>query len=167
LLEPEEYCRRLSPRLVGALRLQLGQHQLAQEIAQEALARTWERWDSVSSMDRPEAWTFKVAFNLAASERRRRFAGVRAWRRHGNPLPEEPLTDDRLVLADALAALPARQREAVILRYYAQYSTEEAALVMGCAKGTVKALCSQGLARLRDLLGDSRAVAATKEKPDA
>jgi RNA polymerase sigma factor (sigma-70 family) len=49
----------------------------------------------------------------------------------------------------ALAALPARQREAVVLRYVLDLSVDETAQRMGCAAGTVRALTSQGIARLR------------------
>lgn len=43
----------------------------AQDIAQEAFARAWQRWDSVRGYDCPEAWVRRVATNLATSRFRR------------------------------------------------------------------------------------------------
>src|SRR5260370_23824764 len=48
----------------------------AQDIAQEAFARAWQRWPTVRDCDSPEAWVRRVATNLAASR----------WRRVGWPV---------------------------------------------------------------------------------
>jgi len=80
---PDEFCRRLHPRLVGALRLYLGEREIARELAQDALVRVIERWSEVSIMEHPEAWTYRVAFNLARSGLRRRSAERRAHGRRG------------------------------------------------------------------------------------
>ncbi len=53
------------------------------------------------------------------------------------------------VLADAVAALPYRQRAALVLRYYAGSSESEIADALGCRPGTVKSLTSRALAALR------------------
>jgi RNA polymerase sigma factor (sigma-70 family) len=55
----------------------------------------------------------------------------------------------------ALAALPPREREAVLLRHYVGFSVSETAFVMGVGEGAVKRYCSDGLTKLRRLLGDS------------
>jgi RNA polymerase sigma factor (sigma-70 family) len=55
----------------------------------------------------------------------------------------------RLALIQALAQLTPRQRAALVLRYWEQFSESEAAEVMGCSLGTVKSSASRGLARLR------------------
>ncbi|MER7284090.1 sigma-70 family RNA polymerase sigma factor, partial [Dactylosporangium sp. NPDC000244] len=57
--------------------------------------------------------------------------------------------DDRDLLRRALAALPPRQRAAVVLRFYEDLSEHQAAAVLGCSLGTVKSLTSRGLQRLR------------------
>ena len=49
----------------------------------------------------------------------------------------------------ALASLPRRQREAVLLRFLLDLSVEDTAQRMGCAAGTVRALTAQGVGRLR------------------
>jgi RNA polymerase sigma factor (sigma-70 family) len=51
----------------------------------------------------------------------------------------------------ALARLPARQRRAVVLRYYADLSVEDTATAMGCPPGTVKTLCRRAIAALRTM----------------
>ena len=69
--DAEAWCATIRPRLVGALSLYTGDPQVAEDVAQEALARVWDRWERVRTMRSPEAWTFTVAFNLAHSWFRR------------------------------------------------------------------------------------------------
>lgn len=90
---------------------------------------------------------------------------ARRWN-HEAPTPDERLhvlggsasyddvarTDDRLVLEDALRALPTRQRQAVVLRYFDDLSVQTVADVMGCSVGTVKSQSAKGLAKLREAL---------------
>lgn len=145
-------CRRLRPRLVGALSFQVIDAAVAEELAQEALVRLCERWPQVQGMRSPEAWTYRVAANLAASWWRRQAAERRARRRHGG---EGEVVDDvsqALELRQAVAALPPRQREVVVLRFYLRCSVGETAEAMGCAEGTVKAATSQALQRLQAVM---------------
>lgn len=140
----------MHPRLVGALALHCGDRDLAHELAQETLARVWERWSSVRAMDAPEAWAFRVAFNLAASRYRRAAAERRARARLGAPDDHAPDHADALAVRQAVAALPSRQRAALVLRYFADLPVDRTAEVLGCAPGTVKSLTSQAIATLRD-----------------
>lgn len=152
------FCERMHPRLVGALALHLGDRDTAEEVAQEALARAWERWPAVSGMASPDGWVFRVALNLAASRRRRRAAERRARARvEAWPLDKGlgPDASDALVVRQAVASLPDRQRAAVVLRYFADLPVVEVAAVLGCAEGTVKSLTSQGIEGLRRRLGAS------------
>ena len=55
---------------------------------------------------------------------------------------------------EAMRRLPSRQREAISLRFLADLDVSRTALVMRCKEGTVRALTSQGIARLRRELGD-------------
>lgn len=150
------FCARLRPRLVGALGLHTGDAALAEELAQETLARVWARWSKVRDLDRPEAWTYRVAFNLARSHWRRRRAERRANERSANR-PTEPRDADPgsvLAVREAVAALPERQRRAVVCRFYADMSVAETAAALGCAAGTVKALTHKAVAALRERIGD-------------
>jgi RNA polymerase sigma-70 factor (ECF subfamily) len=150
----EEFCRRVSPKLVGALVLQCNDQAVAEDLAQEALARAWEHWGQVSAMAHPEGWMFRVAFNLTSSHGRR----VRAARRAQERSPRSGAAEledvaGRLAMRDALSSLPERQRAAVVCRYYLDLSVASTAEVLGCAEGTVKALCHQAIERLREILG--------------
>lgn len=157
--ELHEVCARLRPQLVGALTLHTGDRAVAEELAQETLVRLWQRWPRVRQFDSPPAWAHRVAVNLAASWWRRWRAERRAHRRLGPERGPDPSTgaDDVMALRAAIAALPRRQREALVLRHYLQLPTDEAAHVMQCARATVRALCRQGLACLRQqgLVGDT------------
>ncbi|AXO33413.1 putative RNA polymerase ECF-subfamily sigma factor [Micromonospora sp. B006] len=67
--------------------------------------------------------------------------------------------EQRDLLRRALDGLPARQRAAVVLRFYEDLSEQDTALVMGCSVGTVKSLSSRGLRTLRQQWVEADAVA--------
>ncbi len=123
----------------------LGDQGDAEDIAQEALARTVSRWHKLA--DRPEGWVVTVATNLAIDRQRRR-------RRQIGHSPDslvlvDPYLAERLDLARAIRQLPRRQREVVVLRYLADLSELDVADALGCAPGSVKTHASRGLAALR------------------
>lgn len=159
------FCHREHPRLVGALSLYTGNRDLARELAQEALAIACRDWSKVSRMHAPGVWVQRVALNLAKRQFSRWRAERRALARRGpdkTALGEADVTD-RVAVRQAVAGLPRRQRTALVLRYYADLPVAEVAEVMGCAPGTVKALTSQAVARLRDRGG----LIDVQEVPDA
>lgn len=145
------FCQVEYPRLVMLLSLHTGERPVAEELAQDTLVRVHEHWDRVRAMDNPGGWAYAVGLNLARSWWRRRHAERRALARLGRPTleapPEEPT--DVVALRTAVAALPIRQRTAVLLRYFADLSVTETAGHMHCAEGTVKSLTSQAIATLR------------------
>lgn len=149
--EAAAFCDRMRLRLVGSLTLACGDRGVAEELAQDALVRVWERWDRVSSMDAPEAWLYRTAFNLASSWRRRRLAEWRANRRSapGAQLESAPDVAEVEVVRQAVVGLPKRQRAVVVARYYLGYDVAGTAELLGCAPGTVKAATHQALANLR------------------
>lgn len=138
--------------LVGMLTLQVGDRDVAEELAQDALVTLIRHWDRVRAMDNPSAWLTTVAFNQARSWWRRSYAQQRARRRHGPTVTttDSPDTETSMVVRAAVGELPARQRQAIILRYFHGYSVLEAAEIMECAEGTVKSLTSQARATLRE-----------------
>lgn len=121
----------------------------AEDAAQEAFTRAYDRWDSVRQHERPHAWVTRVALNVATSW----------WRRHrreqGRP-PDRPAKPDIRPMDDDLVrlvwALPKRQRQVVALRVLADLSVADTADALGMAEGTVKATLHRALRRLRDAL---------------
>ena len=139
-MDADAFCRGLYPKLVGSLRLAFGAQVPAEDLAQDALVRTLERWDTVEAMEHPEAWCYRVAFNLARSAFRRRGAEARATarldgRREAAAGAPEPA--DTLAVRNALAELPRRQRQAIVLRYFAVLTVVLVAATMLCQPGTV------------------------------
>ncbi len=160
------FVRLEHPRIVGALALYCGDLDLAEELAQEALARAVRDWTHLTTLRSPGAWTHRVAINLANSWYRRRAAEQRARARHGpsdDGIRPEADSADVLAVRAAVAALPRRQRAAVVLRYFADLPVADAAIAMGCAEGTVKSLTSKAMTALRAALAD----ATPQEVPDA
>jgi RNA polymerase sigma-70 factor (sigma-E family) len=148
----EAFCARVRPWLIGSLSLYCGDADVAEELAQETLARVWDRWPKVAAMQAPESWAYRVALNLANSHYRRRAAERRATARQDRPVTsfEDPDTAAALTIRHAVSRLPRRQRAALVLRYYSDLSVVETAALLGCAPGTVKALTHQAIAGLRN-----------------
>lgn len=141
------------PRLVGGLTLCLGDHAVAEELAQEAMLRAFRRWEHVDDLDAPAAWLWRVAVNLANSHLRRRGAERRAQARLAADREHQQAGDDLawgLAVRRAIAQLPAMQRSAVTLRYYLDLSVEDAARRMEVSADAVRSLTKRGVASLRE-----------------
>ena len=149
----EAFCEANKARLVGLLTLQCGDPHVAEELAQETLVKVCVRWRSVERMGNPEAWMFRVAINLANSYFRRKAAERRAKSRLvSEDLHRDPDVADAIVVRQALAELPRRQRAVLILRFYADLSTCDVADALGIPQGTVKTLTHRGLRSLRTVI---------------
>jgi RNA polymerase sigma-70 factor (sigma-E family) len=128
----------------------------AEELAQDALVRTWRRWRLVHKPDNPEAYARKVLLNRHRSLLRRAMVEARhapASRPQAQTRHQPDFSGDDLLLWQALRRLPTRQRAAIVLRYYLDLPEAEVARQLGVPVGTVKSLVHRGLARLRDRLG--------------
>lgn len=128
----------------------LGDRLDAEDVAQEALARTALRWSRLQNG--PEGWVTRVASNLAIDRFRRR----RRSQAHVTEVGPIGLADshigERADLVRALRRLSRRQREVVVLRYLADFSEAEVARALGCSVGSVKSHASRGLHSLRQFL---------------
>lgn len=126
---------------------------MAEELAQETLARVCRDWRKVRSLDSPEAWAQRVAINLANSFFRRRAAERRAKSRLASRAEIDTGTTaeaaDAIAVRQAVAALPRRQRTALVLRYFADLTFAEVAELMDCPEATAKSLARRSLQRLR------------------
>jgi len=148
------------PSVVRALGFALGDQGAAEDAAQEAFAKAYRRWSSVSQAERPAAWVYVVAVRDA----RRRLSRLERLSRRvaAQPGREDEAGPDVAGDADmvaAVAALPPRQRLAVVLRYWADLDEAAMAEAMGCARGTVKATLSAALTKLRVAQQDEEVVA--------
>lgn len=146
----EAFCRAVRPRLLGFLTVQHG-HEVAEELAQETLARVYLSWDRVRGLERPQAWAYHVAINLSRSLVRRKLAELRALARAGgDPEAAEAIeTADVLAVRQAVARLARSQRLVVLLRYFAGLSVAETAEALGLSQGTVKSTTHDAIRVLR------------------
>lgn len=120
-----------------------GDPSIAEEAAQEALARLWElERASDRAPNNREAWTTSVALNWARSWMRRRGAERRAVARLealASTRPDsEPDSGLSVEVRRAVLALPYRQREVVVLHYLADLSIADIAGITGTSEGAVK-----------------------------
>lgn len=138
-------------RLAGLL---TGERDLGEEIAQDAFARLFE---VAARVDNPSAYLRTTVVNLSRSKIRR----FVIRRRHlpaapaASPSPEAGVAS-RLDLRMALAKLPARQREAVVLRYYGDLTDNQVSAAMGISAGAVKSHLHRAVAALSSGLEDRR-----------
>jgi RNA polymerase sigma-70 factor (ECF subfamily) len=142
----------------GDLTVQLyayfGDRQEAQDVVQEAFCRALARWRSISRYDDPVAWLRRVAWNLALSKwRRTRTALAFVHRQRPAEIEVAGPSPERVALIAALAALPAPQRRAIVLRYLADLTIAEIAEREGVPEGTVKSWLHRARTALAQRLG--------------
>lgn len=123
----------------------------AEELLQTALARSYPRWGRISG-DNPEAYVRKAMVNTWLSWRRRRFRSEIP----AAELPDAPAADQfaaadrRQAVMAALASLPPRQRQILVLRYHQDLTEPAVAELLGITVGAVKSQSARGIARLRE-----------------
>jgi RNA polymerase sigma-70 factor, ECF subfamily len=143
--------------LVRTLWSYCGEQDVAEEAAQEAFVRASRDWRQVSRMSSPRGWLHRVAINETNRLYRRRAAFWRAAARHGTDEVEDAVdVAGQVSLHQALRRLPARQRAALGLHYFAGLSVAEIAESLGAREGTVKSLLSRGRTVLGEQLETSK-----------
>jgi RNA polymerase sigma-70 factor, ECF subfamily len=149
--EFEELYTSTFGRLVGQLFLVTGDLHEAEEVVQEAFTRAAGRWQRLRDYDQPELWVRRVAINLATDgRRRRRRLAVLAQLKADQAAVVPPISVDGLAVAAALATLPRRQRQVVVLHYLLDLPVGEVARQLSMPVGTVKSR----LARARSALAE-------------
>jgi RNA polymerase sigma-70 factor (ECF subfamily) len=131
----------------------LGDVELAREATQETAVRFLKQLAKFEGRSGIRTWALGIAINVAREmARERKNAAIDVEPQDGVVGPQKELEDrERAELVNRmLDKLPMRQREAVLLRYFEDLSVAEAASVMGCAGGTVKALTFQALRSMRE-----------------
>ena len=149
-------------RAVSTARRIVGSAAMAEDIAAEALARTYARWPRVHALPYRDAWVLRVTLNLA----------LRSLRRAGTvpPPPNDPdpatAVATTVDLVRAARGLPRRQRQVVVLRYFADLSEREVAQLLGLSAGSVKTHLHRAAVTLRGRL-DEHPEEARRETPQA
>lgn len=154
--------------LAAYLRRMLASDETASDVAQEAFFRAWQHFETVSRYDRPDAWLFRVATNLALSALRRRAAlsftqlshrgqdarapfGVDELDLLASPEDVEGEAAERDLIERLLRTLPERQRAALLLRAVHGFSVEEIAAILELSAANVYQLLSRGARHFRTL----------------
>jgi RNA polymerase sigma factor (sigma-70 family) len=130
----DAFYRRARTSIGRALALALGDADLATEATDEALARAYERWAKVSTLDRPEGWVYRVGLNWATSVLRRRRNHQQLY--VAAPV-ESPVITDPAVHA-SIAELDIDHRAVVVCRHLLGWSVAETAAALRIREGTVK-----------------------------
>lgn len=146
-----------STRLLRSAYLLCGDRGAAEDLLQLTLMRVSAHWRAAA--EAPEAYARRVLINLSRDRARR--AGRRVGEADWSDLVAEPQRRDhaeevagRSALMGALAQLPERQREVLVLRFYGDLSVADTAAATGASEGTIKSHTSRALARLRELLSE-------------
>jgi RNA polymerase sigma-70 factor (sigma-E family) len=137
----------------------LGDRAAAEDVVQEAFCGLYRRWHALSDPGNAPSYLRSSVINGCRSALRRR---VRRLTGPAGDRPEESAEsavliseEHRQVLA-AVRALPARQREALVLRYYLDLDEAEIARSMRISRGTVKSTTSRALTALGRILGEEQ-----------
>jgi RNA polymerase sigma-70 factor (sigma-E family) len=139
-------------QLVRTASLLVDDRSSAEDVVQDAFVKLHTAWDRIREGTPPAAYLRAIVINNARSTLRHRGV-VRRTRPSPRPEPMGPdetavVRDEHRMVIDALARLPRRAREVLVLRYYGDLSEREIAESLGIAQGTVKSYAHDGMKRL-------------------
>lgn len=148
----ELYATQVAP-LQRLAFLLTGDHHLSEDITQQAFVKFYRRFLDLRDPGAAPAYLRRTVVNLAHSHHRRR----RVEREHlaaqepvAEAAPERSFEDHDLVVR-TLAALPYRQRAAIVLRFYEDLTEHQAAEVVGCSPAAMKSLTARAMSSLRGM----------------
>ncbi len=139
--------------LIRMAYVMLGDLPSAEDVVQEAFCGLYRRWDGLASTDGALYYVRTSVLNGCRSALRRR-AVRRGFVQHQTLADEPPAAsaetvalggEERQEVIRALARLPHRQREVLVLRFYAELPDEQIARVMGIRPGTVRSTAFRAL----------------------
>lgn len=131
-----------------------GEEQTAHDLTQETFLRAWLHFAKISRYDKPAAWLFRVATNLALSHRRRRAAPAGSPELLGDdeqPARSDPASQliERSHIQQTLLELSANQRSALVLREVYGLSCDEIAGILGISRDAAKVTLFRARERFR------------------
>ncbi|GAA1761590.1 SigE family RNA polymerase sigma factor [Nocardioides hankookensis] len=128
----------------------------ARDLAQDAGLRAWAARDRVAAATDRDAYVARIMLNVLRSQHRRRTvpvvdapAGLDSL-----PLPTGASAEDAVTVVAALEDLSQRQRAAVVLRFWSDFTDQQIADALGCRPGTARSLLSRSMKKLRLSLED-------------
>ncbi|TXK40080.1 SigE family RNA polymerase sigma factor [Nonomuraea sp. C10] len=146
--------------LVRLAYLLVGDQETAEDVVQDAFAALHRRWSRLTDRDRALPYLRASVVNGCRMVHRRRSIMSRFTGDRQKPFRSAEavtlLGETRREVSDAVRALPRRQREAVVLRYYLDLSEAEIAEAMGVSRGTVKSTVFRALKALTVKLEGNR-----------
>jgi RNA polymerase sigma-70 factor (sigma-E family) len=128
----------------------------AEDLTQTVFTKLYRSWRRISRDEVPQAFARRTLFRTFLDEQRR------PWRREVivgdfgaagiHPPVDDPDVASQLAVRRVVADLPARQRAALVLRYWEDQPYEEVARVLGCTVSTARSLATRGVQALRKAL---------------
>ena len=161
------FVRTRTHALLRSAYLLTGDQHLAEDLVQEALARTHRAWLRLERPENAEAYARKVMYHAQVSLwRRPKVAEVLPGDLDPEPAGDDPAEDtvQRLTLLRALLVLTAKQRAVIVLRFFEDRTEAEAAQLLGVSVSTVKTQTARALERLRTLLPDLRVLTQEQQR---
>jgi len=128
--------------------------QRADDLVQAALTKLYVHWGRVRAADHPDAYARAVLVHEFTQERRSAWVKRVSLAGQVSDSPAAAVDHDAVLdLRAAVAALPARQRATLVLRFYCDLNVDQCAEVLGCSPGTVKSQTARALEAVRRALG--------------
>jgi RNA polymerase sigma-70 factor, ECF subfamily len=145
----EDFFRSTFPKVRAAVSRIVG-HESGEDLAIEALARAYARWNAVEKMEYPQAWTIRVGVNLALDQVRRK--DIRPMTFAVRDEADQVIL--RADLVRAVRLLPKRQQEVVVLRHVVDLSEADVSRALGISEGSVKTHLHRAIQGLRKALSN-------------
>jgi RNA polymerase sigma factor (sigma-70 family) len=158
-----------APSLVRLARLFVDDRDAAEDLVQEAFLRLARNLDRVDDRAKVAPYLRSIVLNLARDHNRRGLVSLRHHERMRTDADTDAviastrdvgddlqLAEDQRAVVEAVRALPRRQRDCVVLRYYVELSVADVATTLGLSVNSVKTHLQRAFARLEDELDGRR-----------
>ncbi|GAA2733441.1 SigE family RNA polymerase sigma factor [Pedococcus aerophilus] len=149
-----------SARLVSLARFFVDDRTAAEDLVQEAFIRLARSSHRIRDPERAAAYLRSIVINLARDHNRR---GLVSLRHRPPAVPDEPSAEEmatalegRREVVEAIRALPRRQRDCVVLRYYLELGIDQVAETLDLSPNSVKTHLRRGLRTLGARLEEQR-----------